>query len=105
MRQEIEEWARSTGSPTMLATLAIGTIVAPLALETVSAVADGVTGTREWDDRLFDRVTGPFGGTILSVVVLIVAYKLLTLAFNFIMDESRKKDETIKTLIEQRGKD
>lgn len=100
MRQEIEEWARASGSPTLILGVTIAAIVAPLAIETVNAVSDASPGMREWDDRLFDRITGPAGATILSVVVLVVAYKLLVMFATFIMNESRQKDENLKTLAE-----
>lgn len=104
MRQEIEEWARTSGSPGVLLAVGIGTLVAPLVVDAMQAVTDASAPTttavpREWDDRLFERISGPAGATIIGVVVIYLMYKLVMSAFNFIMDDSKSKDETIKSLI------
>lgn len=105
MRQEIEEWARSTGSPGVLLAVGIGTLVAPLAVDAMQAITDASASpitavpTREWDDRLFERISGPAGATIIGVVVIYLMYKLVMSAFDFIMADSKNKDETIKSLI------
>lgn len=99
MRQEIVNWV-SSFSPAFGAVLAIGLLILPLAIDTAVGVAQP-----EWTERMFDKLAGPAGATILGVVVIYFMFKLLMEMVENMKVESGKKDATIDALIKKIGGD
>lgn len=95
MRQEIEEWLMSIGTPTALGISAVLAVTGPLAVEAVDVIANP-----DLSERLLDRLAGPAGTAIFATIAFFFIFRQNQAQFQALREEATRKDEIIKSQAE-----